>query len=39
MNWNKIDDKKVVKETSLNRLLNKHTDNGYVMISACRHDW
>ena len=39
MNWKKIDKKKVVKETSLNRLLNKHTDNGYVMISACRHDW
>ena len=39
MNWKKIDEKKVVKETSLNRLLNKHTDNGYVMISACRHDW
>ena len=38
MKWNKID-KKVVKETSLNRLLTKHTDNGYVMISACRHDW
>ena len=27
-----------VNETSLNRLLGKHTENGYVMISACRSD-
>ena len=26
-------------ETSLTRLLGKHTNNGYVIISACRHDW
>jgi len=30
---------KLAKETSLNRLLNKHTDSGYVMVSACRQDW
>ena len=28
-----------VNETTLNRLLNKHTDSGYVMVSACRNDW
>lgn len=26
-------------ETTINRLLNKHTDSGYVMVSACRNDW
>lgn len=27
-----------INEMNLNRLLNKHTDNGYVMVSACRND-
>jgi hypothetical protein len=27
-----------IKETSLNRLLGKHTESGYVMVSACRND-
>ena len=26
-------------ETTINRLLNKHTDSGYAMVSACRNDW
>ena len=26
-------------QTSLNRLLNHHTENGYVVVSACRADW
>jgi len=30
---------KIVNEIGLNRLFNKHTENGYVMVSACRHDW
>ena len=30
---------KIVNEIGLNRLFNKHTENGYVMLSACRHDW
>lgn len=29
----------IVNEIGLNRLFNKHTENGYVMVSACRHDW
>lgn len=28
-----------IAETSLNRLLGKHTENGYVIVSACRADW
>lgn len=27
-----------INEMNLNRLLGKHTDNGYVMVSACRND-
>jgi len=30
---------KLTNETSLNRLFNKHTESGYVMVSACRNDW
>ena len=30
---------RLTNETSLNRLFNKHTDSGYVMVSACRNDW
>ena len=30
---------KKANETTINRLLNKHTDSGYVMVSACRNDW
>ena len=28
-----------VNETSLGRLFGKHTDSGYVIVSACRSDW
>ena len=31
--------KKRINETSLNRLFNTHTGNGYAMVSACRDDW
>ena len=30
---------KSINETSLNRLFNTHTENGYAMVSACRNDW
>lgn len=30
---------KKTNETSLNRLFNTHTANGYAMVSACRNDW
>lgn len=31
--------RKTVRETTINRLLNTHTESGYVMVSACRNDW